>query len=1184
MKINKLFLKAFGPFTNTTLDFSGPANLHVIYGPNEAGKSSALRAMADLRYGIPQRSGDDFIHGFKDLLLAANFEDGAGRSVSLARRKGNKDTLLMADPAQGEPMPGSHVAPDVLLALTGGVGRDQFETMYGLDSEHLRRGGQQLIQGEGELGAALFEASTGAAGIRALLTTLQTDAKKLFAVRAQSPLLNEAARQLDEARHRYKQSITKPDQWKALNRAHEEAVTRLATVRTQLAQNRRRLAELAELRAVEPLLRQLDLTETEWANVQGHVALHTDARQNRLAALQQKAQAESAFLEAKEALDQCLQALDALKMEAPLLNHASVIDGLASDLDMVRRTRDAHFKLIASTESEAGQLMLQATRIVGPATPLESLEALFIQTPSAATQAGVEELLEQHKTLTQALQHAKLQLQNSAEKLAQLQRDPVEEAAPELQQSLTLALSQALAQAHLLGDAEKRLADLQTVLVAEQRKLDRAVADLGLASIEQLTASRWLASAAIDAYERDRTHLQQHIALDADNLKKLGGDLEEQKRRRSKLAATGEVVTADTLRQARTLRDQSWRGIRETFIDGTQAIDSGTKLLQPSPLPQAFEHAQTDADRQADLLREGAQRAAEIAEAEQRIGEMTAALSGYQASGATQQQALKTLDDEWHKTLAGLGLPNGSAAALREWLALRLAALELNERQTQAAQASELLKQQIAAAVALLLAPLVALERAPAGTHHRLAALLAIGQGADRDLVAARTARQHRLAGITTMALEIQKKQAEESALTNSLMVCRAALDEKCHRLCLGEGASPDAIKARFIEFQNWTHDYQRHVGQLTQVRQARASEDLVASQAKALAALLQESAGDHTEAWLDGLCQRLALSQTAQTTQLGLNQRKTEESQRQTRAQQALETALQTLALLMQQASVQSADELLEAEQRSEARHQTLTMLKTLRHQVASTSRKEADTLRTELLNLDSVALDAEKQNTSSHLDLLEVDEKAAIAAEQMSRAALAEVDTSDDAAQAREEMESAIARYRAGVRPWAQLKLAEALLSEALRRYREKAQGPVVELGSAYFELMTGGRFVRLLVEDDGDHPVLMAQPSHGQAVAISALSEGTADQLHLALRLAALQVQRQPDRMMPLVLDDVFMTSDDARASNVFRALAKFAEQGQVLVFTHHRHLMDIAAQTVKAEGLRVHQLTPAFGKTS
>ena len=44
MKIRKLFLKAFGPFTDSTLDFSGPANVHLIYGPNEAGKSSALRA------------------------------------------------------------------------------------------------------------------------------------------------------------------------------------------------------------------------------------------------------------------------------------------------------------------------------------------------------------------------------------------------------------------------------------------------------------------------------------------------------------------------------------------------------------------------------------------------------------------------------------------------------------------------------------------------------------------------------------------------------------------------------------------------------------------------------------------------------------------------------------------------------------------------------------------------------------------------------------------------------------------------------------------------------------------------------------------------------------------------------------------------------------------------------------
>ncbi|MCX7257938.1 MAG: AAA family ATPase [Polaromonas sp.] len=273
MKIQTLFLKAFGPFTDTSLDFSGPANLHLIYGPNEAGKSSALRAMGDLRYGIPSRSGADCVHPCQDMLLGGCFEDAAGRAIGLARRKGNKDTLMGADPHTGVPVAGSVVAPEVLLALTGGVAREQFQTMYGLDSQHLRQGGKLLIQGEGELGAALFEASTGSAGIKQMLQTLEADAKKYFNTRSKAPILNDALRQLEEAKHRYKLAITKPDQWKALKGTHEAAELHLAAVRAELAGQRRRQAELAELRAVEPLLQQLALNEQLWAQVESHVAL-----------------------------------------------------------------------------------------------------------------------------------------------------------------------------------------------------------------------------------------------------------------------------------------------------------------------------------------------------------------------------------------------------------------------------------------------------------------------------------------------------------------------------------------------------------------------------------------------------------------------------------------------------------------------------------------------------------------------------------------------------------------------------------------------------------------------------------------------------------------------------------------------------------------------------------------------
>ena len=63
MKILKVNLIAFGPFTETVLDLSeGEEGLHIIYGPNEAGKSSALRALRQMLYGIPDRSADDFLH------------------------------------------------------------------------------------------------------------------------------------------------------------------------------------------------------------------------------------------------------------------------------------------------------------------------------------------------------------------------------------------------------------------------------------------------------------------------------------------------------------------------------------------------------------------------------------------------------------------------------------------------------------------------------------------------------------------------------------------------------------------------------------------------------------------------------------------------------------------------------------------------------------------------------------------------------------------------------------------------------------------------------------------------------------------------------------------------------------------------------------------------------------------
>ena len=57
MRLLRLHLLAFGPFTGQVLDFGEAGQrLVLVHGPNEAGKSSALRAVSDLRFGIPMHA------------------------------------------------------------------------------------------------------------------------------------------------------------------------------------------------------------------------------------------------------------------------------------------------------------------------------------------------------------------------------------------------------------------------------------------------------------------------------------------------------------------------------------------------------------------------------------------------------------------------------------------------------------------------------------------------------------------------------------------------------------------------------------------------------------------------------------------------------------------------------------------------------------------------------------------------------------------------------------------------------------------------------------------------------------------------------------------------------------------------------------------------------------------------
>jgi uncharacterized protein YhaN len=88
---------------------------------------------------------------------------------------------------------------------------------------------------------------------------------------------------------------------------------------------------------------------------------------------------------------------------------------------------------------------------------------------------------------------------------------------------------------------------------------------------------------------------------------------------------------------------------------------------------------------------------------------------------------------------------------------------------------------------------------------------------------------------------------------------------------------------------------------------------------------------------------------------------------------------------------------------------------------------------------------------------------------------------------------------------------------------------------------------------------------------------MSDGTADQLYLAIRLASLENYLKNSTPLPFIVDDILVQFDDRRASATLEALSDLARQTQVIFFTHHRHLVDLARSRL-ADGVAVHTLSP------
>lgn len=75
---------------------------------------------------------------------------------------------------------------------------------------------------------------------------------------------------------------------------------------------------------------------------------------------------------------------------------------------------------------------------------------------------------------------------------------------------------------------------------------------------------------------------------------------------------------------------------------------------------------------------------------------------------------------------------------------------------------------------------------------------------------------------------------------------------------------------------------------------------------------------------------------------------------------------------------------------------------------------------------------------------------------------------------------------------------------------------------------------------------------------------MSEGTCDQVYLALRLASLSLYLDREEPLPFIVDDILVNFDDQRSLATLRVLVEFSKRTQVIMFTHHQHIVELARE--------------------
>ncbi|KUZ63840.1 chromosome segregation protein SMC [Burkholderia ubonensis] len=1134
MRIKRLDLIKYGKFTDAALGFPrADHDFHVIVGPNEAGKSTIRTAVSELLFGMKLQTPLDFLHSTPELRIGGVLEGAAGE-MAFHRARGRTPLRTPAD---------ERLPDDYLAAVLDGASKEFFEQMFGLDHGRLVEGGRSILDASDKLGQVLFESAAGVGSLGPVREELEARSGELWAPRRSGSAFAVAETSFNEAVGELKAVQVRTRDWVDRKEAREAVDQEIERARAEQRRLESLRSKLERVRRLAPYLKELTVKEAALVELGPVVELPPTAHADLLKAQGDLAAERKVLEERRTDLAAKRHARDAIVADGDVL-------ALSADIDALDRLRSAcanHPQDLLLRDAEVERHLLAAFGAAAQLGWPADEAALRAALPKALSLKTVTNLLRDHGALHQALIGARESLDEKVRELAQLQDQLDRLSTVEAPEALRIAL----ADAQGFRNSASREQALEREVALAERALTDALDGLGqwrkpVAALRTLDLP---STARLVAWQKDDNEHAGAVAAARDALDHAREELERLKLQEKHFAENHKVVTTTDVLAARARRDGAWGDIKR----GAVGVDAGAPALD-------------DAIRLADELVDSrlgtTQAAATLQSLRQQVESARTSVTRRQAAVGEREQELSAHRDAWTRLATAAGVPGMPLADMNDWLAKRemvFAAQAEYERQAHELESTR------AARVAAEAALKSALRAVSRGSDDGLAALVAAAesfmqsaeksiaqQGSLEDQVRqverARAGAQAKAdhAQVAYDAWQAQWREAlADARLTTSAVTLAAAEGAvELANAVAAELAAADAPRSRIAAIRADLAALERDARRLAEV----LDPELLA-------------AGNWPEVARRLTARLAAATETAKAIERADDAIRHAEG-KVADAVAAVAGADARIQPLLEMAGVEAIDAALPLAERSDRHRQLRQSVDAAQEALVrdgdglSQEAIEAEIAEQDLADVPALLESAKQALGDVGRRLNELAQKQVVAEQ-----AFGAIDGQANAAVAEAKRQEALAAMGDAAEQYLEAATASRLLKWATDRYRDQKQGPMLKRAGEIFAGLTLGEFARLTVDTERTPPALHAKRTKGASVEVTGMSEGTRDQLFLALRIAALELQLRNRTALPFVADDLFINFDDARAKAGLEALRDLSTRTQVLFLTHHDHLLPL-----------------------